>query len=109
MERADVKKSDLAIEKLTKECEGKEYLIPFEEYLTSICTNDRIASKILDPTKNLEDCFKTMREIAKKRQVNGCTVIGPNEGFLIIQKYYGINDEELKGGQRDVMDILDFI
>lgn len=37
-----------AIAKITEECQGKDYLVPFEEYLTSICTTDKIAEKILD-------------------------------------------------------------
>ena len=31
-------KTDLAKRKLAEECQGKEYLIPFEEYLTEIHT-----------------------------------------------------------------------
>lgn len=61
------KKTDDAIAKVTAECEGKEYLIPFEEYLTSIC-NDAVAEKILKDDKKLEDCFKKMKKVAQSRQ-----------------------------------------
>ena len=104
-----MKKTDLAIEKLTKECEGKDYLIPFEEYLTSICTNDYIAEKILDEKKTLEGCFNEMRNIASKRQVNRCACIPPDEGYEIIRKYYEISDEGPQVKEAEVINILDFM
>ena len=33
-------KTDEAIAKMAEEIKGKDYLIPFEEYLTTICTTD---------------------------------------------------------------------
>lgn len=83
------KKTDAAIAKLTAECEGKYYLIPFEEYLTSICTSDDIADKILNPKKTLGECFEKMKGIAKGRAVNRCAYIPSEEGFEIIREYYG--------------------
>ena len=98
-----------AIARMTKECEKKEHLIPFEEYLTSICTNDSVAEKILNEEKTLEGCFKAMRSVAEKRKVNNCACIAPEEGFEIIRKYYGIFDEEPKANQAEVVNILDFM
>ena len=39
------KKTDDAIAKITAECEGKEYLIPFEEYLSDIHLQRRSCRK----------------------------------------------------------------
>ena len=45
--------TDRAIARITEECQEKDYLIPFEEYLTSIMT-DKIAEKVLDEKKSLQ-------------------------------------------------------
>lgn len=103
-------KKDEAIAKMTQECQGKEYLIPFEEYLTGIC-NEHNAEKILAEGKTLQGAFAEMKEIARKRQVNGCAYIPPEEGFEIIKKYFDIQDEdiEVKKEETEVIDILDFL
>ena len=44
--------TDRAIARITEECQEKDHLIPFEEYLTSIMT-DKVAKKVLDETKSL--------------------------------------------------------
>lgn len=108
-------KRDKAVARITEECTGKEYLIPFEEYLTSICTNDVIAEKILDENKTLGGCFDAMKTIAKKRAKNGFAYISPEEGFSIIREYYGITDEDMRTAislvkpQADVIDISDLL
>lgn len=93
-----------AIARITDECKDKDYLIPFEEYLTSICTTDEVAEKILNPGKTLEGCFTEMQSIAKGRAVRGCAFIPPEEGYQIIKDYYGIIKESKK--QIDIMDFL---
>ena len=100
-------RKDLAIEKITKECQGKKYLVPIEEYLTSIC-NTKVAEKILAEGKSLAACFESMRKIAKKRAVNGCAYIPPEEGFSIIRKYYDISDSDLSS-HSNVIDITELI
>lgn len=102
------KKTDEAIAKITAECEGKDYLIPFEEYLTSICT-EAVAEKILKGDKKLEDCFKKMKEVARDRQKNGCAYIPNEEGFKIIRDYYEITDSDLKKSVGNVIDITDLL
>lgn len=103
-------KIDAAIARLTEECKDKDHLIPFEEYLTSICTNEDIADKILNPKKQLEKCFDTMKNIAKKRAVNGCAYIPPEEGYEIIRDYYDIGNKEPETEQLDeVIDVFDFL
>ena len=98
-------KTDQAIAKITKECEGKDHLIPFEEYLTSICTSDHVADKLMNEGKSLQGCLNHMREIAKNRAVSGCACIPPEEGFEIIREYYEIG-EETKNNVIDITDLL---
>ncbi len=104
------KKTDEAIAKITAECEGKDYLIPFEEYLTTICT-DAVAEKILKDDKKLEECFGKMQKIARSRQKNGCAYIPNEEGFEIIREYYEITDSDLdlKKSAGTVIDITDLL
>ena len=107
-------KTDQAIERMTKECQGKGYLVPFEEYLTSICTTDAVADKILQDGKNLQGAFSKMQGIARKRQSGGCACIPPEEGFGIIREYYGITEVDImpapaKHASADVIDIMDFL
>lgn len=100
-----------AIAKITQECEGTDYLIPFEEYLTGICTTDEIAEKILNPEKTLKGCFSEMKKVAEKRMVRkgnvGNAMIPPEEGFQIIRDYYGIELKEKKSAS--VLDVLDLL
>lgn len=98
-------KINMAIARITKECQGNDYLIPFEEYLTSICTTEAVADKILKEDKTLKGCFDNMKKIAKDRAVNGCTYIPPEEGFEIIKKYYGIDQSKTS----QTIDITDFL
>lgn len=103
--------TDKAKEKLAKEASEKEYLIPFEEYLTEICTTDRIAEKILAEDKSLEKCFAKMKGIASKKRTGNFAYIPPEEGYKIIREYYGIDDaeskaEEVKTEAIDIMDLL---
>ena len=52
-------KTDEAVRMLTEQCKDKDYLIPFEEYLTGIMTDD-IADKVLADGKSLQGCFDHM-------------------------------------------------
>ena len=60
-------KTDKAIARITDECKGNEHLIPFEEYLTSICTTDDVADKILNRDKSLKGCFEKMKSAAGQK------------------------------------------
>ena len=107
-------KIDDAIAKITGECEKNPHLIPFEEYLISICTTDAVAEKILAKEKKLQGCFDHMKEIAQKRVVKNCAYIPPAEGFEIIETYYGITAEDKEktaeskpaGNVIDITDLL---
>ena len=100
--------TDRAIARITEECKKKDYLIPFEEYLTSIMT-DKVAEKVLDEKKTLQGCFEKMREIARRRQHNSCAYIPPDEGLSIIRDYYGIDLAEKSSPEPGVIDITDFL
>lgn len=99
-------KINKAIARITDECKGNEHLIPFEEYLTSICTTDDVAEKILNENKNLKGCFEKMKSVARGRAKNNCAYIAPEEGFQIIKDYYGIKDNKKAGSAIDIMDLL---
>lgn len=105
--------TDKAKAKLAGEIKGKDYLIPFEEYLTDICTTDAVAEKILAEDKSLERCFQHMKGIASKRKTGNFAYIPPEEGFEIIRKYYGIEEEQPKRRaaepQGEVIDIMDLL
>jgi len=103
--------TDRAIARMTQECQKAEHLIPFEEYLTSICTNDYVAGKILQEDKTLAKCFEGMKEIARGRAVKGCAYIPPEEGYKIIRDYYGISTEaqQEQSSHKNVIDITDLL
>ena len=104
--------TDRAIARITEECQKKEHLVPFEEYLTSIMT-DRVAEKVLDEKKTLQGCFDKMKETAEKHMIRngnvGTAYIPPEEGFSIIRDYYGIDIAEKSRPETDVIDIMDFL
>ena len=104
--------TDRAIAHITEECQKKDYLIPFEEYLTSIMT-DKIAEKVLDEKKTLQGCFDKMKETAEKHMVRngnvGIAYIPTEEGFAIIRDYYGIDLAENSNRDPGVIDIMDFL
>lgn len=99
-----------AIARITQECEGNDYLIPFEEYLTEICTNDEVAEKILNSEKSLEEGFSKLQETAAERMVKqdktGISCMISDEVFQIIRDYYGIELTEKKPAVIDVLDLL---
>ena len=101
-----------AIARITEECQKKEYLIPLEEYLTSIMT-EKIAEKVLDEKKTLQGCFDKMKETAEKHMIRngnvGTAYIPPEEGFSIIRDYYGIDNAEKSRPDAGVIDITDFL
>ena len=101
---------DEAKRKLAEEIEGKDHLIPFEEYLTEICTSDEIAKKILAEDKSLEGCFKRMAEIARGRKTGNFAYIPPEEGFRIIREYFEIDgDTTAEEETSNVVDIMDLL
>ena len=103
-------KTDQAIARMADEMKGKDYLIPFEEYLTGICTTDAVADKILDKEKSLQGAFDKMRDIAQKRKTGNFAYIPEREGFEIIRDYYGITEADMAPIREPAgIDILDFL
>lgn len=98
---------DDAIKKITEECQEKDYLIPFEEYLTNLCKTEAVAKKILAKEKNLEDAYDFVKGKAKERQVRGCACLPDNEVYGMIDEYYEINEpDKQKEGPIDIMDLI---
>ena len=107
-------KIDDAIAKITNESQGNRTLIIFEESLTSICTNDIIAEKIMDPNKKLKDCAKKTMESAKKQAFEGCAMVENEDVYEMIRKYYDISESDVKAHtthapSSNVIDITDLL
>ena len=50
--------------------------------------------KAIDEKKNIAGAIGKMRDLAKKRAVGGCGVLTPEEGYSIVDNYFGIKGEE---------------
>ena len=96
---------DAALKKLTLECVGNEHLLPFEEYLASIMS-DEVAEKVLKDGRTLQGSFDVMKKEAKKRAINGCGYIPNEEGYRMIREYFEIKDATEKQNLIDVLDLL---
>lgn len=82
-----------AIKKITRETENKKHLIALEEHLTSIC-NEKIAPKILREDKHIAEAFKRIREYARSKAQGGVAVLTDEEVYNLLEKYYGITEED---------------
>jgi len=105
---------DRAIEKITKEMmEANDPLVTMlEEHLTSICTNDKVAEKLLQEGKTLKEVSTKLWSMASKRKQGSGAHIPDAECFHIAEEYYGITEEDKAGrGKTDdnVVDIFDFL
>lgn len=71
-----------------------------EEMLTNICTTDAVAEKLLEDGKSLQGAYDALYKEAKDSR-NGQSVvcIPPYKAQQIIEKYYGITDDD-KAGRR---------
>ena len=88
-------RKEQAIARMAEEMKGKDYLVPFEEYLTGICTTDAVAEKIMADGKTLKGAFDAMKDVASKRKSGNFAYIPEKEGFQIIRDYYGITDGDM--------------
>lgn len=106
-------KTDEAKMRMAKECQNKDWLIPFEEYLTAICTTDAVAEKILKEDKTLGKCYKLIESEAEKRLKSRtgtqCVSLTDEEGYELTRKYYEITDADMNQTSGKVIDIMDFI
>lgn len=107
---------DLAIEKLTDEMmklvEKKDpFAVPLEEHLTSICTNDIVAAKILRTDKSLGGAIRALWSEARKKKQGNAAFMTEQEAYEIVDKYYDISitaPQPVKAAAQkiDVMDLL---
>lgn len=88
-----------AIAKITDEMmkAGDEMTRTLEEYLTSICTNEKVAGKILNPDKTLKEFMKSLWDEASKRKVGMKAVITSDEIIPMLEQYYEITEEDKAG------------
>ncbi len=111
---------DKAIAKITDEMMkiNHPFAVFIEEYLTSICTNDRVAEKILDSQKSLkgfvDKTINEMRSIAQRGGSGAQSAGAPDEEFCRrAEEYYGITEEDKavkrKTVKSDVIDITAFL
>lgn len=89
------------------------YIVAIEEHLTNICTNEKIAQKLLAEGKTVDGAFNAMKKKAEKAAKNGSACFRDEEGFQIVEEYYGITEED-KGARRSVgsakiIDITDLL
>ena len=69
-------------------------LVRIEEYLTNLCTNEGIAEKLLNKTKTLQGAIDAMMKEARNRTTGSCACLTDEEGFSIVEEYYGITDAD---------------
>lgn len=91
-------------------------IVAIEEYLTDICKNEVIASKLLNEEKTLKGALKAIENRARKIQKNKRACVGPWEGFAIVEKYYSITEEDKQASNSskskkdmDLIDVMDFM
>ena len=78
-----------------------------EEHLTSICTTNEVAEKILNEEKTLRGALEAIKNEAQKEKIGNCAFIDDKRGFEIVEKYFGIDEENKKTNK--IIDIIDLI
>lgn len=107
--------TDTAIARITDEMmKEKDYLITMlEEHLTSICTTDAVAGKLMQEGKTLKECSKIIWNEASKRKKGNGAHISDAECFEMAEKYFEIAEEDKqevrKVNKPDVIDITQFL
>lgn len=104
-----------AIEHITKEMMKSQepYIVAIEEHLTSICTTEAVAAKLLAEKKTLAGAFGEVEKEARRRQKNQKACIVSTEAFQIVEDYYGITAIDKDGRTRmtrgTVIDVADLL
>lgn len=85
-----------------------------EEHLTSICANEAVAAKLLNPDKNLKafvaEVTKEYEQEARKRGTGLQAAGAPDKVFHEkVEAYYGITEADKAGGETDAIDVLDLL
>lgn len=110
------KKTNEAIAKITAEAMeiNNNFAIFIEEHLTSICTTDKVADKLMAEDKKLEDfckrCESEARERARK-QGSGVRINGlPDQEYKdMVEAYYSITQDDKSKAAGNVIDITDLL
>lgn len=63
-------------------------------------------NKAIENKKNITGAIGEMRKEAKKRAVGNCGILTDEEGFKIVDSYFGIKTEEDKG---TIVSLTDFM
>jgi len=86
-----------AIKKLQAEMDSSKnnpYVKVIGEFLIKhIEANPASADKMLDADKTIAKSLEAMKNEAKKKQHNGMAMLTDTEGFAIVLKYFGVQDE----------------
>lgn len=99
-----------AIKKITEEMmenQNNTAIRVIEEHLTSICTTNEVAEKILNEEKTLRGALEAIRNEAQKEKVGNYACIDDKRGFEIVEKYFEIEEEDKKFNK--IIDIIDLI
>lgn len=106
---------DIAIAQITDEMMilNQPLVQLIEEHLTSICTTEAVAKKLLAKDKSLKKLNDAVWSEAEKRKTGRGTYIPEPEIFAMAEKYYGITDADKDPKQRknsretiDIMELL---
>lgn len=106
---------DKAIAKITEEMMKIDtpHAVAVEEHLTEICTTEAVAVKLLDESKSLQGFLGKLLEEARKRKKGNVAYIAPDEVWQMVEKYYGITEEDkspmVAAPAEDIIDISDFL
>lgn len=98
-----------AIKKITEEAmsNGSPAFRAIEEHLTSICNTNAVAEKILSEGKTIKGAYEAMKSEAKKMAKGKSEVcISDEEGFRIVDEYFGISTTKTDAPVIDVLDLL---
>lgn len=84
-----------AIEKVTNEAMKIDDPMAFaiEEHLTSKCTTDAAAEKLLAEDKSLKQIYDRIWSEARRRKKGNCAFIPPEEVFGWVDEYYGLDQK----------------
>lgn len=99
-----------AVEKINAEL-GKNpdgYMLWIADYLKKINNSDKVSEKILDPKKNIKNCFDELKKVARKKQKNSCYYMSDEEKETLIKQYYGI-ENIAENKESDSISLFDLI
>ena len=103
---------DKAYQKMEREAEEmkmrREIVYIMEHLRERIHKNPALAEKVLDENKTLKGAYKALEDEARRTK---STCISDEDGFAIIEKYYGFDTVAVgaPGGTGGVVSIFDLI